>query len=202
MKAEVAALVEAFTRDIHEAVRLEIMEEIRAFSRGRQKREVRLRRPASPSKRKAKRRKVKRPAPSPVPYDRAAWRETAMEIYKVDRLVKPIAEPEEEEATPAAVDPPKQPVTMVPVQAPHPVLVRWDGKKHPRVALLVARSEDGEFLSVRLAQGRNRRYSHKVRRIIMAEFVRDATEREANLGVVPFDAPGIAELPQAEQGGE
>lgn len=180
MKAEVAALAEAFTLAIHEAVRQEIMEEMRAFSQKRQKREVRLRKPPPPPsrrKRKAKRRRVKRP----VPYDRTLWRKASMVLIG-PRLPIP------KEVIMPIVDPSKPPVVMVSLAAPRAVVVRLDGKRDPNVALLLARSEDGEFLTIRLAQGMNRRYSKKARRILAAELLRDATDREAVLGRVPFDS--------------
>lgn len=65
-----------------------------------------------------------------------------------------------------------------------PVIVRVDGSKLSRVALMVGEPKDG-FYDVRLAMGRNRRYNPRVRRICAGELVRDATDREAVLGHVP-----------------
>lgn len=83
---------------------------------------------------------------------------------------------------------PKPTVVMVPLPAPRVVVIRWDGKREPRVALMVSQSETGEFLAVRLAQGLHRRYSKKVRRILAVEMLRDATAREVELGRVPLDS--------------
>lgn len=83
---------------------------------------------------------------------------------------------------------PKPEVVMVPIPVPRAVVITWDGKREPRVALLVSRSETGEFLAVRLAQGLHRRYSKKVRRIMAVEMLREATARETTLGRVPLDS--------------
>lgn len=66
-----------------------------------------------------------------------------------------------------------------------PVIVRVDGSKMTRVALLVGQPKEG-FHHIRLAVGRNRRYNARVRTICDGELVRDATDREAVLGHVPM----------------
>jgi hypothetical protein len=69
------------------------------------------------------------------------------------------------------------------------VVVRIDGKRS-RIALLVSAPAPG-FYCVRLAWGRGGRYRHKLRRIITAELVRDATPREVTLGHVVAATGGM-----------
>lgn len=83
---------------------------------------------------------------------------------------------------------PKPAVVMVPLPAPRVVVIKWDGKREPRVALMVSESDNREFAAVRLAQGLHRRYSKKVRRIMGVEVLRDATAREVTLGRVPLES--------------
>lgn len=79
-------------------------------------------------------------------------------------------------------------VAMVPVEPPRAVVISWDGKREPRVALLVSKAAEGGIVAVRLAQGLHRRYSKKVRRIVASEVLRDATPREVELGRVPLES--------------
>lgn len=174
MTPAVAALVAAFSRDldallaeVRATARVDLLEEMREFSalpwrvkgvvvaRRKKKRRPPKRRPRPPA-RKARR----APVPPPIP---------VIDLSDLDQ-------------DPVAGDPPKPQLVMVPVE-PRPVIVRIDGKRTPKVALLVSESDDNSFMTIRLAQGRNRRYSPKSRRIIAAELLHNATDREAVLGV-------------------
>jgi hypothetical protein len=188
MSPEVRALSEAFALAIHEAVRLELMEEMRAFSAGRQKREVWR----APTRRK--KRKVKRP----VPYDRAAWKQAV--FVTRERIARPKVgnegagaktrgddeRPESSRGDGAAKLVPATANNQTGLSAPAPdepvraVIVRIE-KQSPRVALVIRVPAPG-FLDVSLARGRDRRYADKTHRILDAEVLRDATEREQLAG--------------------
>lgn len=202
---EVSCLVRDFVAAIHEVARRELLEEMRAFAEQRQKREQRR----APKKKKAKRSKnVHRHTSSFSTSNKVTTREASLpggpgplgngraagaggESGGEEGAGGPVAAPR---ATPAPDEPGapgrkkhaagrRYSPEEIATRGFKVVVLRFDAKGAPRTALYLGSPKDG-FHDVQLSQGAGYRFSGKVHRICSEEIVRDATDREAQLGFV------------------
>jgi len=163
--AAVKQLVQDFERDLRAAALEQLLEEMVAFTSSRRssRNDAKRARPPRPRPKRRRRRRMPR-APADFPRNPDGHVSRRYTLAGDDLVV----------TSPAAE-----------TLAPRSVVVRIDGGPS-KLALLVAAPAPG-FWGVRLWRGRGR-YSHKTRRIVTSELVRDATPREVELGYV---VPGV-----------
>lgn len=172
MTAAVKQLVRRFEADLRAAALDALLLELGKLMSARRARNDNAR-PAAPPRSPRRRRRRRRPAVRPT---------ATIRRRRVPRAAA--AAPMVRSADVTGVTDVTSPTLGV---EPRAVVVRIDGNPS-KIALLEGTPAPG-FYCVRLAQGRGR-YSHKRRRIIERELLRDATPREITLGYV---VPGLTQ---------